>query len=202
MEVSNVKCYKYLSNSLDADTRSWMDTQTGLPHKALFLRADPISLHGLSGWHVRNGAASKKTRVVEEVGESQNYPLLSRAIWKIPKPTPFIFFSTTAFPLTAPSEQLSHHSRHPTHLILLWNEFSLLMCILEWQWEIKTVFRKKLRAGLRNAWYHSVQNLCLPFCHWKYIKISIFPVVLYGYKTWSFTLRKEHRLRVSKNIGT
>jgi hypothetical protein len=30
-------------------------------------------------------------------------------------------------------------------------------------------------------------------------KTIILPVVLYGCKTWSLTLREEHRLRVSKN---
>jgi inactivated superfamily I helicase len=30
-------------------------------------------------------------------------------------------------------------------------------------------------------------------------KTIILPVVLYGYETWSLTLRKEHRLRVFEN---
>jgi hypothetical protein len=30
-------------------------------------------------------------------------------------------------------------------------------------------------------------------------KTIILPVVLYGRETWSLTLRKEHRLRVSEN---
>jgi len=38
----------------------------------------------------------------------------------------------------------------------------------------------------------------------KYVKIKIYrtiilPIVLYGYETWSFTLREEHGLRVSEN---
>jgi hypothetical protein len=33
----------------------------------------------------------------------------------------------------------------------------------------------------------------------KIYKIVIFPVVLYGYETWSPTLREEHRLRVFEN---
>jgi uncharacterized membrane protein len=33
----------------------------------------------------------------------------------------------------------------------------------------------------------------------KIYKTIIFPVVLYGYKTWSLTLREEHRLRVFEN---
>jgi hypothetical protein len=33
----------------------------------------------------------------------------------------------------------------------------------------------------------------------KIYKTIILPVVLYGSKTWSLTLREEHRLRVSEN---
>jgi hypothetical protein len=33
----------------------------------------------------------------------------------------------------------------------------------------------------------------------KIYKIVILPVVLYGYETWSLTLREEHCLRVSEN---
>jgi hypothetical protein len=33
----------------------------------------------------------------------------------------------------------------------------------------------------------------------KIYKTVILPVVLYGCETWSLTLRKEHRLRVSEN---
>jgi hypothetical protein len=31
-------------------------------------------------------------------------------------------------------------------------------------------------------------------------KTITLPVVLYGYKTWSLTLREEHRLRVFENM--
>jgi hypothetical protein len=31
------------------------------------------------------------------------------------------------------------------------------------------------------------------------IKTIILPVILYGYETWSLTLREEHRLRVFEN---
>jgi hypothetical protein len=33
----------------------------------------------------------------------------------------------------------------------------------------------------------------------KILRTIIFPVVLYGYETWSLTLREEHRLRVFEN---
>jgi hypothetical protein len=33
----------------------------------------------------------------------------------------------------------------------------------------------------------------------KIYKTVLLPVVLYGCKTWSLTLREEHRLRVSEN---
>jgi hypothetical protein len=55
-----------------------------------------------------------------------------------------------------------------------------------------------------NACYHSVQSLLSSRLLSKNLKIRIYktiilPVVLYGYKTWSLTLREEHRLRVFKN---
>jgi hypothetical protein len=40
---------------------------------------------------------------------------------------------------------------------------------------------------------------CLPVCCKKIYKTIILPVVLYGCKTWSLTLREEHRLRVFEN---
>jgi hypothetical protein len=36
-------------------------------------------------------------------------------------------------------------------------------------------------------------------CKFRIYKTIILPVVLYGCETWSLTLRKEHRLRVSEN---
>jgi uncharacterized protein (UPF0332 family) len=58
--------------------------------------------------------------------------------------------------------------------------------------------RRKLNYG--NTCYHTVQNLLLS----KNIKIRIHKtiisaVVMYGWKTWSLILRKEHRLRVFEN---
>jgi hypothetical protein len=60
--------------------------------------------------------------------------------------------------------------------------------------------KSRLKSG--NACYHSVQNLLSSLS--KNIKINIYrtiilPVVLYGCKTWSRTLRKECRLRVFEN---
>ena len=51
-----------------------------------------------------------------------------------------------------------------------------------------------------NAYYHSVQNLSSS-CLSKNLKSKIYrtiilPVVLYGFETWSLTLREEHRQRV------
>jgi hypothetical protein len=63
----------------------------------------------------------------------------------------------------------------------------------------------KSRLKSRNAWYHSAQNLLSSTLLSKNIKIKIYrtiilPVVLYGYKTWSPTLREERRLRVLRRI--
>jgi hypothetical protein len=68
-------------------------------------------------------------------------------------------------------------------------------CMLE---EIKT------RLNSENVCYHSVQDL-LSSCllsrnvQVKTYKTIILSVVLYGYETWSLTLREEHRLRVFEN---
>jgi hypothetical protein len=58
--------------------------------------------------------------------------------------------------------------------------------------------KRRLNSG--NACYHSVENLWLLVCCQKIIKIRayktiILPVVLYGYETWSLTLREDHRPR-------
>ena len=57
---------------------------------------------------------------------------------------------------------------------------------------------------LGNACYHSVQKLLSSSLLSKNLKIKIYrtiilPVVLYGYETWSLTLREELRLRVFEN---
>ena len=61
----------------------------------------------------------------------------------------------------------------------------------------------RLRSG--NACYHSVQNLLSSRLLSKNLKIKIYrtvilPVVLYGYETWSLTLREERKLRVFENM--
>jgi hypothetical protein len=62
----------------------------------------------------------------------------------------------------------------------------------------------KRRFNPGKACYHSVQNLLSSRLLSKNLKIRIYKtiillVVLYGCKTWSLTLREEHRLRV---LGT
>ena len=53
--------------------------------------------------------------------------------------------------------------------------------------------------------YNSVQNLLSSRLLSKNLKIKvcrtiILPVVLYGYETWSLTLREERKLRVFENV--
>jgi len=62
----------------------------------------------------------------------------------------------------------------------------------------------KSRQNAGNACYNSVQNLLPPSLLPKNIKIEInrtmiFPVVLYGCKTWYLTLREEFQLSVFEN---
>jgi hypothetical protein len=62
--------------------------------------------------------------------------------------------------------------------------------------------KRRLNSG--NACYHSIQNLLSSRLLSKNLKMRLFktvivPLVLYGRKTWSVTLREEHRLRVFEN---
>jgi hypothetical protein len=67
---------------------------------------------------------------------------------------------------------------------------------------IQEEIKRRLNSG--NACYHSVQNLLSSHLLLKNVKIRIYktiilPVVPYGCKTWSLTLREGHRLRVFEN---
>jgi hypothetical protein len=62
---------------------------------------------------------------------------------------------------------------------------------------IQEEIKRILNSG--KACYHSVQNLLSSHLLSKNVKIRIYktimlPVVLYGYETWSLTLREEHGL--------
>jgi len=62
--------------------------------------------------------------------------------------------------------------------------------------------KRRLKPG--NACYHSVQNLSSSTLLFKNIRIKIyrtviFSVILYGFKSWSLTLREERRPRVFEN---
>jgi hypothetical protein len=62
----------------------------------------------------------------------------------------------------------------------------------------------KSRLNSGNTCYYSVQNLLSSRLISRNLKIKIYktvilPVVLYGWETWSLTLREEHRLRVFEN---
>jgi hypothetical protein len=62
----------------------------------------------------------------------------------------------------------------------------------------------KSRPNSGNACYRSVQSFLSSRLLSKKLKVKIYktiilPVVLYGCKSWSLTLREEHRLRVFEN---
>jgi hypothetical protein len=62
----------------------------------------------------------------------------------------------------------------------------------------------KSRLNSGNACYHSVQSLLSYRLLSRNVKVKIYktiilPVVWYGCKTWSLTLREEHRLRAFNN---
>jgi len=63
----------------------------------------------------------------------------------------------------------------------------------------------KSRLRLENACYHSVQNLLSSSLISKNLKIKehitiTLPVFLYGFESWSLTLREERKLRVFENM--
>jgi hypothetical protein len=67
---------------------------------------------------------------------------------------------------------------------------------------IQEEIKRRLNSG--NACYHLVQNVLSSRLLSKNLKMRIYktkilPVVLYGYETWSLTLRVECRLRVFEN---
>ena len=68
---------------------------------------------------------------------------------------------------------------------------------------IQKEIKSRLKSG--NVCHHSVQNLLSSSLLSENIKINIqnynFACFLYGYETWSLTLREERRLRVFKNRG-
>jgi hypothetical protein len=60
------------------------------------------------------------------------------------------------------------------------------------------------RLNSDNTCYHSVQKLLSFHLLFKNVKVRIYktitlPVVLYGYETWSLTVREEHKLRMFEN---
>jgi hypothetical protein len=62
--------------------------------------------------------------------------------------------------------------------------------------------KSRLNAGI--TCYHSVQCLLSSRLSSRNVKVKIYktiilPVVLYGFETWSLTLRKEDRLMVFEN---
>jgi hypothetical protein len=65
---------------------------------------------------------------------------------------------------------------------------------------IQEEIKRRLNSGC--VCYHTVQNL-LPSCvlsKFRIYKAIILPLVLYGCKICSLTLREDHRLRVFENI--
>jgi len=77
--------------------------------------------------------------------------------------------------------------------------FKYLGTTLTNQNSIAEEIKSRLMSG--HACYHSVQNLLSSRMLSKYLKIkicrtTILPIVLYGYESWSLTLREERKLRV------
>ena len=82
-------------------------------------------------------------------------------------------------------------------------EFKYLGTTLTNQNSIAEEIKSRLKSG--NACYNSVQNLLSSGLLSKNLEIKIYrtiilPVVLYGWETWSLTLREERKLRVFENM--
>jgi uncharacterized protein (UPF0548 family) len=92
-----------------------------------------------------------------------------------------------------------------THQLLAYaDDVNLFGATVSNQNLIQEEIKRRLNSG--NACYHSVHNLLSSWLLLKNLKIRIrvyktviLPVVLYGCKTWSLTLRKEQGLRVFEN---
>jgi hypothetical protein len=68
------------------------------------------------------------------------------------------------------------------------------------------LIQEEIKRGLNsgNACCHSVQNLLSSRLLSKNVKVRIYktiilPLVLYGFETWSLTVREEYKLRVFEN---
>jgi hypothetical protein len=105
---------------------------------------------------------------------------------------------------------MSHHlNSGQTQNIRIANElfesaatFKYLGMTLTNQNDIHDEIKSRLNSG--NACYYLVQNILSSHLISKNLKIKIYktvilPVVLYGCKTFSLTLREKHRLRVFEN---
>jgi len=82
-------------------------------------------------------------------------------------------------------------------------DFKYLGTTLTYQNSIPEEIKSRLRSG--NVCYHSVQILLSSSLLSKRLKIKIYrtiilPVVLYGCKTWSLTLREGRKLMVFENM--
>jgi len=81
-------------------------------------------------------------------------------------------------------------------------DFKYLGTTLTNQNSIQEEIKSRLKS--LNACYYSVQNLLSSRLLSKNLKINIYrtiilPIVLYGFETWSLTLREERRLSVFEN---
>jgi len=81
-------------------------------------------------------------------------------------------------------------------------EFRYLGTNLTNKKSIQEEIKGKLKSG--NACYHSVQNRLSSSLLSKNLQIKIYrtiilPFVLYGFETWSLTVREERRLRFFEN---
>jgi hypothetical protein len=101
-------------------------------------------------------------------------------------------FSHILFRITIRDAGRGHSVKIDNSSIERVEEFKYLQTTLTDQNAIQEEIMSRLKLG--NACYHSVQNLLSSSLLFKNLKIKIYrtiilPVVLYGWETWSLTLR-------------
>ena len=117
-----------------------------------------------------------------------------------------INLSNVALPEITNNSAIRYEGIKTSHLVIssvsclfisnIWEQFLIN------QNSIQEEIKSRLKSG--NACYISVQNLLSSSLQSRNLKVQIYrtlilPVVLYGYETWSLTLREEHRPRVFEN---
>jgi len=100
------------------------------------------------------------------------------------------------------SARRSHNMKFDNSSFERVKQFIYLKSSLTNQNSIQEEIKSRLKSG--NGCYHSVKNRLSSSLLYRNVNIKIYrtkilPSDLYGYETWSLTLREERRLKVFEN---